>query len=99
MTRFRLSPEAAQDLNDIYEYIARDNFEAAEHVRTEIYDAILGVAAMPGKGHRREDLTERAVLFWPVRSYQIIYRPHSRPLQVVAILHGKRDIKRVLSQR
>jgi plasmid stabilization system protein ParE len=99
MTRFRLSPEAAQDLTDIYEYIAQDNLEAAERVRTEIHDAILGLAAMPGKGHRREDLTGQPVLFWPVRSYQVIYRPHSQPLQVVAILHGKRDIKRILSQR
>jgi plasmid stabilization system protein ParE len=99
MTRFRLSPEAAQDLIDIYEYIAQDNLEAAERVRTEISDAMLGLAAMPGKGHRREDLTSQPVLFWPVRSYQIIYRPHSQPLQVVAVLHGKRNIKRILTQR
>ena len=56
MTRFRLSPEAAQDVIDIYEYIAQDSVDAAERVRAEIYDAILGLAAMPGKGHRREDL-------------------------------------------
>jgi plasmid stabilization system protein ParE len=99
MTRFRLSPEAVQDLIDIYEYIAQDNLEAAERVRTEIYDAIHGLAAMPGKGHHRKDLTAQPVLFWAVRSYQIIYRPPSQPLQVVAGLHGKRDIKRVLSQR
>lgn len=72
MTRFRLSPEAAQDLIDIYEYIAQDNLEAAERVRNEVSDAMLGLAAMPGKGHRREDLTSQPVLFWPVRSYQII---------------------------
>ena len=99
MMHFRLSPEAFQDLTNIYEYIAQDNLEAAERVRTEIYDAILGLTAMPGKGHRREDLTRQPVLFWPVRSYQIIYRPYSQPLQVVAILHGKRDIKRVLAPR
>ena len=71
MTRFRLSPEAAQDLIDIYEYIAQDSIEAAERVRTEIYEAIVGLAAKPGKGHRREDLTGRPVLFWPVLSPQL----------------------------
>ncbi len=99
MTRFRLSPEAAQDLADIYEYLAQDSVDAAERVRTEIYDAILGLAAMPGKGHRREDLTSRPVLFWPIRSYQVIYRPQSQPLDIIAVLHGKRNIKRILRKR
>jgi plasmid stabilization system protein ParE len=99
MTRFRLSPEATQDLIDIYEYIAQDGVDAAERVRAEIYDAILGLAAMPGQGHRREDLTSQPVLFWPVRSYQIIYRPQSQPFEVIAVLHGKRNIKRVLRKR
>ena len=99
MTRFRLSSQAAQDLIDIYEYIAQHNIDAAESVRTEIYDAILGLAALPGKGHRREDLTSQPVLFWPVRSYQVIYRPRSQPLEIVAVLHGKRNIRRILTKR
>jgi len=99
MTRFRLSPEAAQDIIDIYEYIAQDSVDAAERVRAEIYDAILGLTDLPGKGHRREDLTGRPLLFWPVRMYQVIYRQHSQPLDVVAVLHGKRNIKRVLRRR
>jgi len=99
MSRFRLSPEAAQDLNHIYEYIAQDSVDAAEKVRGEIYDALSGLVAMPLKGHRREELTSRPVLFWPVRSYQIIYRPQSQPLEVVAVLHGKRNIRRVLRGR
>ena len=85
MTRFRLSPEAAQDLIDIYEYIAQDSIEAAERVHTEIYEAIVGLAAKPGKGHRREDLTGRPVLFWPVRSYQIIYRAQPETLEIIAV--------------
>ncbi|MGH9327171.1 MAG: type II toxin-antitoxin system RelE/ParE family toxin [Terriglobia bacterium] len=62
MSRFRLSPEATQDLTEIYEYIAQDNIGAAERVRAEIYDALSGLAAMPGKGHRRADLTAQPVL-------------------------------------
>jgi plasmid stabilization system protein ParE len=54
---------------------------------------------MPGKGHVREDLTTRDVLFWPVRSYQIIYRSGTRPLEVVAVLHGKRNLRRILRER
>jgi plasmid stabilization system protein ParE len=39
MTAFRLSPEATQDLVEIYEYIAQDNIEAAERVRIELLEA------------------------------------------------------------
>jgi hypothetical protein len=56
-------------------------------------------SGFPGKGHRREDLTPQTVLFRPVRSYQIIYRPESTPLEIVAVLHGKRNIKRILQKR
>ena len=51
MTAFRLSPEASQDLNEIYEYIAQDNVDAAERVREELLEAMRGLAEMPGKGH------------------------------------------------
>jgi len=39
------------------------------------------------------------VLFWPVRSYQIIYRRESTPLEIVAVLHGKRNIRAILRKR
>jgi len=99
MNAFRLSPEASQDIIEIYEYIAQDSVEAAERVRLELLEAMCGLAEMPGKGHRREDLTKRPVLFWTVRSYQVIYRTGGQPLDIVAVLHGKRNIRRILKKR
>jgi antitoxin ParD1/3/4/toxin ParE1/3/4 len=99
MTTFRLSPEASQDLTEIYEYIAQDNVDAADRVREELLEAMRGLAEMPGKGHRRMDLTRRPVLFWTVRSYQIIYKPGTRPMEIAAVLHGKRHIRRILRER
>jgi plasmid stabilization system protein ParE len=32
-------------------------------------------------------------------NYVIVYRPETNPLQVVAVLHGKRDLKEVLEER
>jgi plasmid stabilization system protein ParE len=43
-------------------------------------------------GHRRVDWTDEAVRFWVVLSYLIVYRLDSRPLQVVRILHGARNV-------
>jgi plasmid stabilization system protein ParE len=36
---FRLHPEAAQDITDIWQFIAKDNPLAARRVREEIRDA------------------------------------------------------------
>lgn len=40
MSGFVLHPEAYQDLDEIWEYIARDNVETADRVLEEIYDSI-----------------------------------------------------------
>ena len=93
MKRFVLTPDAAQDLDDIWEYIAADSLDAADRLTGELYDRILVLAATPGIGLRREDLAEeRPLLFWPVGNYPILYRVINRFVEVVAVAHGKRNI-------
>jgi plasmid stabilization system protein ParE len=53
-------------------------------------------------GTKRQDITPLPVRFWTVTkfpNYVIVYRPETVPLQVVAVLHGKRDLKEVLERR
>lgn len=54
---------------------------------------------MPGQGHTRKDLTKRAVLFFPLYSFLIVYQPDVRPIRIMAVLRGKRDVKRILRDR
>jgi plasmid stabilization system protein ParE len=97
MTRFRLAVEAREDIHAIWAFIGRDSIEAATRVRQEIRDACRRLAQHPYIGHRRDDLTPREdVLFWPVYSYLIIYRPDSRPIQILRVLHGKRNVTSML---
>jgi plasmid stabilization system protein ParE len=56
------------------------------------------LAETPGKGHRRPDLTRRNVLFYTLYQYMVVYRAGA-PLEIVAVLHGKRHVKRLLSHR
>ncbi len=99
MKKFRLSAEAAGDLTEIFDYIAQDSVAAAQRVRGGIHDQLRKLAQTPGTGHRRPDLTSESLLFWPPYSYLIIYQPASNPLHVVAVLHGRRDVRRILVQR
>ena len=54
------------------------------------------LAQNPGIGHVRPDLTNEDVRFWPVFKYLVIYRPATRPLEIVRVLHGQRDVKHIL---
>lgn len=67
MSGYALHPEAFTDLDDIREFIARDNVDAADRVITEIFDALRALAAFPHQGHRRPDLTFRPLHFKLVR--------------------------------
>lgn len=88
---FRLHPLAAQDITEIWEYIAEDNPLAARRVREEILYRIRAVVAHPQSGHRRPDLTGRPLRFILVREYLIAYAPEEKPLWVVAVMHGRRN--------
>jgi plasmid stabilization system protein ParE len=70
---FVLHPEAAQDIRDIWEFIAEDSPSAAGRVGGEILGAIRGLVGMPHQGHRRPDLTSRPLRFVLVREYLIAY--------------------------
>jgi plasmid stabilization system protein ParE len=98
--RYILAPEAALDLVEIWRYLKnKSTVEIAERVERAIREKIVSLASMPGVGHWRRDLTDESVRFFAVYSYLIVYRPETRPLQVVAILHGSRDVERILSKR
>jgi plasmid stabilization system protein ParE len=96
MSRFIFAPAARQDLREIQSFIARESVAGARRVMAEIHTACARLAENPHLGHRREDLTDQPVLFWPVRAYFIIYQPETTPLEIVRVLHGARDIPNLL---
>ena len=50
---------------------------------------------MPSQGYLRPDLSTSPVRFVPVYSWLIVYRV-AEPLEIVAIIHGRRDIRKAL---
>jgi plasmid stabilization system protein ParE len=98
MSDFFYSLEARRDLLEIWEFIAQDNLDEADRVEREIEETISTLAVNPQLAHFRRDLTSRPVRFWVIYSYLIIYDPDARPLEVVRILSGYRDIAGLLKQ-
>jgi plasmid stabilization system protein ParE len=88
---FALHPGAAQDITEIWEFIARDSPLSAKRVREEILDAFRKLVAFPHQGHSRRDLTSRPLRFQIVRDYLIAYAPDEKPITVIAVVHGRRS--------
>ena len=98
--RYKLAPEAARDLVEIWRYLKKESGqETADRVESVIRSKFAYLAEFPGAGHWRRDLTAAEVRFFTVYSYLIVYRPESRPLEIVSILHGRRDVARILTER
>ena len=96
MNRFVLTPAADQDLNDIWDYIAADNIDAANRVLDALEATFSRLAEGPALGHYREDLADKRHRFETVFSYLIVYRWETRPLQIIRVLHGARDVHSIL---
>jgi toxin ParE1/3/4 len=99
-TRITIKPDAELDLLEHFVFIGRDSVSAAERFHVAVRDAFDKLAEMPGMGRLREfESPELAdVRSWPVRGYKnylIFYRPTTKGIDVLRVLHGARDIDRL----
>jgi len=101
MSRYVLTVEAQDDLRQIRDYVLDEGgFRAARYVVASLGAGFRALGRTPGQGHPRDDLAKREELrFWAVFSYLIVYRVDKKPLSIVAILHGKRDVEQLLKER
>ena|SRR5579871_1215263 len=98
MKRFVLTRPAERDLNQIKSYLVeKAGPRITRKVFQETRSALKLLGSNPGIGHAREDLTDLSVRFWPVYSYLIVYDPETKPVQIVRVLHGMRDVEEILN--
>jgi len=99
MTDYRLTPQAVEDLLEIWSYIAEDSVAAADRVQFVVLDACEHLARSPLMGTIRADLTPLPVRFWwmpSFRNYFLVYDANSQPLRIIRILHGSRNLRSIL---
>src|SRR4051794_21467626 len=98
MKHLVLTWAAERDLSQIKSFLVDEaGATTARRVVQEIRNALKLLGLQPGAGHVREDLTDRPVRFWPVYSYLIIYDPKAKPIQIIRVLHGMRDVEEILN--
>jgi plasmid stabilization system protein ParE len=101
MSRYRFTPQAVDDLFEIWSYVGRDSAQAANRVEAAIHNACAFLAEGPLRGRTRKEITQLPLRFWTVQAfpnYIIVYDPQSNPLQIIRILHGSRDVLAILGE-
>lgn len=96
---FVLTPEAKADLREILLDIAEDSADTAERIRAEFFDALQRLGRSPGIGHYHEELLDRRYRFWNFYSYVVCYAWQRKPIQIIAVVHGARELALFFSYR
>ena len=76
MSGYAFHPDAFGDLNEIWEFIAQDNIDAADRVLADIHSTLTMFAGAPQIGNRRPDLTTAVTI--PCRARSVPYRLRAR---------------------
>jgi toxin ParE1/3/4 len=98
MSRYVLTALAMADVNEIVEYIRKDNPQAVLRTVRRLRDTMRRLAQSPELGHLRQDLAAEPLCFFPVYSYLIVYCPAPRPLEIIRVLHAARDLESILKK-
>jgi antitoxin ParD1/3/4/toxin ParE1/3/4 len=99
MARYVLTTLAATDIRAIVQYIRQRSPRAAKTVRAQLRAAMSKLAAFPGMGHLREDVADEPLRFWSVYSFLLVYRPETKPLEIVRVVHGARDLESIFKDQ
>ncbi|HLF23431.1 MAG TPA: type II toxin-antitoxin system RelE/ParE family toxin [Burkholderiales bacterium] len=87
----RFSPRAERDLEDIADYIARDNPPRALSFVRELRERCDKLGSSPHAPRHFPQLGPDAHIL-PYGNYVILYRDLTREVSIARILHGARDI-------
>ena len=102
MAKFTVSPEAREDLDEIYAYIFEDDPDAADRVLEAALSTFAALGGMPSLGQIRifghSELSGlRSFGVEGFRNYVIFYRIVSEGVEIVRVLHGARDLDAMFS--
>ncbi len=101
MSFFRLTSNAENDLNLIWEFIAQDNVVAANQVLNSLEHTMEMLASMPEMAQQRPNLSKAYpnLRVWPLPDYPcylVFYIPVEDGITVLRVLHGSRDATNLL---
>ncbi|WP_419164054.1 type II toxin-antitoxin system RelE/ParE family toxin [Candidatus Palauibacter sp.] len=95
---YQLSRTAEDELEEILLYVAEQSgVDRALLVHGSFVEAFEQLAEVPGSGSKRTEMTGDRVRWWRVFDWVVLYDWESSPLTILRVLHGARDLDRLLN--
>ena len=91
MARVLRRPRAAEDIAAVWDFIADDNPDAADHWVDQLDTQLRLLATQPLMGRARDEIAP-AIRSFPFGRYLVFYLPIGDGIDVVRVLHGTRDV-------
>ena len=95
MNRYRLTADARRDLRKIYDWMAGDDPIRAAKFGSDLIGTLKVLAIRPLIGRQRAELRP-GVRSFRHGPYLIFYRPFSEGIEVLRVIHGRRDLSRIV---
>lgn len=89
------SPQSRQDLREVFEYIAQDDLDASIGFVRRLKQRCFDLGPLPNAGRKRDEIRQgyRSVT---EGEYVIIYRLRPDAIEILHVVHAKRDLDKVL---
>ena len=90
---------ARNDLKQIHDYIAEDSRYYARNVIHEIVAKTENLTELPEIGRTVPEIRDQNIRELMVYSYRLIYEISESGVEILAIIHGRRDFKSAWDER
>ena len=94
MTAYRVSPLARADMDEIWDYIAKDNPPSATRLLDKFFQKFVFLSEHPNAGQHRPEIRPNLRSF-SVGNYVIYFRRSDDEIEIVRVLHGSRDVSKL----
>ena len=90
MAEVRWTAQAAEDLESIADFIARDSPQYARLFVLDVLHAVERLAAFPRSGRALPELSDPAIREVLLGAYRIVYRVREELVEILTVYHGAR---------
>jgi toxin ParE1/3/4 len=97
MSIYFVSPEAAQDLQEINDYLFAKNPDIANKFLDTMIQKFEILANFPNMGRRRDELS-KALRSFPVDDYLIFYQQFEEGIEIARVVSGYRDLNALFDE-
>ena len=93
MVRIEWTERSLEDLNEIYDYIARDSKSYANLFIKKLYAAVQKLKEFPNMGRVVPEVNILSVRELIFQNYRIIYRTMTDYIEIITVFNGSRLCK------